>query len=104
MNAANVAVLTSMREGAPVVVKEALACLTPVVSVPVGDISDLVAGMPGCAIVPREPEALATAVGKALEAGRDPRLRESMVAYGRRPIAQRVLGVYRRVLAVPFAR
>ena len=104
MNAADVAVITSMWEGAPVVVKESLACQTPVVSVAVGDVSAVVAGLPGCAIVPRDPEALAKAVGRALHAGRDPRLRESMQAYGRQPIAERVLGVYRRLLAARSAR
>lgn len=104
MNAADVAVITSMCEGAPVVVKEALACRTPVVSVAVGDVSTVVAGLPGCAIVAREPEALAKAVGRALDMGRDPLLRESMVAYGRRPIAERVLQVYRRLLADRFER
>jgi teichuronic acid biosynthesis glycosyltransferase TuaC len=99
MNAADVVVVTSLWEGAPVVVKEALACETPVVSVAVGDVPAVVAGLPGCAIVPRDPATLAQAVQRALGAGRDSQLRESMHAYGRRPIAERVLGVYRRTLA-----
>jgi glycosyltransferase involved in cell wall biosynthesis len=104
MNAADVVVVTSMCEGAPVVVKEALACRTPLVSVDVGDVPTVIAGLPGCAIVRRDPEALARAVGRALRAGRDPRLREAMEAYGREPIAARVLQVYRRLLAVRSAR
>jgi teichuronic acid biosynthesis glycosyltransferase TuaC len=99
MNAADVAVVTSLWEGAPVGVKESLACQTPVVSVAVGDVSTVVDGLPGCAIVPRDPDALAKAVGRTLHASRDPRLRESMHAYGRQPIAERVLGVYQRLLA-----
>jgi glycosyltransferase involved in cell wall biosynthesis len=99
MNAADVTVLTSMSEGAPVVVKEALACGTPVVSFAVGDVSAVVAGLPGCAVVPRDLDALAKAVERALRADGGPRLREAMQAYGRRPIARRVLRVYRRLLA-----
>jgi teichuronic acid biosynthesis glycosyltransferase TuaC len=99
MNAADVAVMTSLWEGAPVGVKEALACQTPIVSVVVGDVPDIVTGLPGCAIVPRDPAALAAAVEQALCAGRDPRLREAMHAYGRRPIAERVIGVYQRRIA-----
>jgi Glycosyltransferase Family 4/Glycosyl transferases group 1 len=98
MNAANTTVMTSMWEGAPVVVKESLACRTPVVSVAVGDVPDLLAGLPGCSIVPRDPEALANAVERALSAGRDPRLRDAMQVYGREPIAQRVLRVYHSLL------
>jgi len=104
MNAADVAVLTSLWEGAPVGVKEALACQTPVVSVEVGDVSAVLPGLPGCAIVPRDPAALARGVERALHAGRDPRLREAMHAYGRQPIAARVLRVYRRLLADRSAR
>ena len=99
MNAADAVAMTSIWEGAPVVVKEALACGTPVVSVAVGDVSAVVAGLPGCAIVPRDPDGLAQAVHGAIGAGRHARLREAMHAYGRAPIAERVLGVYRRTLA-----
>jgi glycosyltransferase involved in cell wall biosynthesis len=104
MSAADVAVLTSLWEGAPVGVKEALACRTPVVSVEVGDISSVLPGLPGCAIVPRDAEALAKGVEDALHARGHPRLREAMHAYGRRPIAERVLGVYRRLLTESSAR
>jgi teichuronic acid biosynthesis glycosyltransferase TuaC len=99
MNAADATVITSMCEGAPVVVKESLACRTPVVSVAVGDVPTVVAGLPGCAIVPRDPGALAHAVGRALRTGRAPQLREAMQAYGRRSIAERVLLVYQSLLA-----
>ena len=104
MNAADVAVMTSLWEGAPVGVKEALACQTPVVSVVVGDVSDVVHGLPGCAIVPRDPAALAAAVREALRAGRHSRLREAMQVYGRRRIADRVVGVYQRRLAKAASR
>ena len=99
MSAADVVVMTSVREGAPIVVKEALACATPVVSVAVGDVPGVVAGLPGCAIAEPDPQLLAQAVQGALGAARDLRLREAMRAYGRAPIAERVLGVYRDVLA-----
>jgi glycosyltransferase involved in cell wall biosynthesis len=98
MGAADAVLLTSTREGAPVVVKEALACTTPVVSVAVGDVPGLVAGLPGCAIAPSDPQQLAQSVRGALGAGRDPLLRQSVRAYGRVPIAERVLGVYRDLL------
>lgn len=98
MNVADVGVMTSLREGAPVVVKELLACQTPVVSVEVGDVPDVVGGLPGCAIVPRDPDALAEAVLAARRAGRDSALRARMQTYAREPTAQQVLAVYRRLL------
>ncbi len=62
MNAVDAVLLTSDWEGSPVAVKEALACATPVVAVPVGDVREVLAGLPGCAIVPRDPGLLAAAV------------------------------------------
>jgi teichuronic acid biosynthesis glycosyltransferase TuaC len=60
--------VTSDLEGGPVVVKEALACGLPVVSVACGDVPEVVAGLDHCAIAARDPVALAAALAPLLEA------------------------------------
>ena len=67
MNSVDVTVMTSDYEGSPVAMRESLACLTPVVSVSVGDVPELLAGLPGCAVVERSPRPLADAIVGALE-------------------------------------
>lgn len=99
MSAADVMLMTSDREGSPVTVKESLACATPVVSVPVGDVGQVIGGLPGCAITPRDPAALAAAVLRALETPRSPELRDRALTYGRGATAARIIDVYRRALA-----
>ena len=49
MNAVDVTVMTSDSEGSPLTVRESLACCTPVVSVPVGDVATQLEGLEGCA-------------------------------------------------------
>ncbi len=51
MNASDVLLLTSSHEGSPNVVKEALACNLPVVSVDVGDVRERIGCVDGCYIV-----------------------------------------------------
>jgi glycosyltransferase involved in cell wall biosynthesis len=48
LNASDVLLLTSSHEGSPNVVKEALACDVPVVSVEVGDVRERIMGIEGC--------------------------------------------------------
>jgi glycosyltransferase involved in cell wall biosynthesis len=59
INASDALVLTSLHEGSPMVVKEALACNVPVVSVDVGDVAERIAGIEGCHLVKSEPEDIA---------------------------------------------
>jgi glycosyltransferase involved in cell wall biosynthesis len=99
LNAADVTLMTSRSEGAPVTIKESLACATPVVSVPVGDVPSLVGDLPGCAIAPRDPVALADAVLQALQAPRDLALRERAENFSRGRIARRIADLYSEVLA-----
>ena len=59
LNASDVLLLTSMHEGSPTVVKEALACGLPVVSVDAGDVADRIQGIEGCHLAGPRPEELA---------------------------------------------
>jgi glycosyltransferase involved in cell wall biosynthesis len=60
--------MTSKTEGSPQVVKEAMACGCPIVSVDVGDVAERIEGVEGCYVVPtREPQDLANALQKAIE-------------------------------------
>jgi teichuronic acid biosynthesis glycosyltransferase TuaC len=90
--------MTSESEGSPVAIEESLACLTPVVSVPVGDVPTLIEGLPGCAVVPRDPRALADAVIRALGADRRPELRERVEPFGQDRVAAQLVALYERVL------
>ena len=55
LNASNVLLLTSLQEGSPTIVKEALACDLPVVSVNVGDVQERIEGIEGCYLASSDP-------------------------------------------------
>ena len=98
MNAVDVTLLTSDWEGSPVTVRESLACQTPVVSVPVGDVPNILSGLPGCSVTDRDPVALARSVLTALEAGRPGELRARAELSSRPRTAEKILSVYESVL------
>lgn len=50
LNKIDLLLLTSHSEGSPQIIKEALACNTPVVSVPVGDVKQLLTGVENCVV------------------------------------------------------
>lgn len=67
LSAADAMLLCSDSEGSPTSVKEALACNTPVVSLAVGGVGDILGGIEGCAVVDRRtPEATVEALAAAL--------------------------------------
>lgn len=91
--------LTSIREGSPQVVKEALACGCPVVSVDVGDVAERVEGLEGCYVVKsREPKDIAEALKKAIAFGRT-KGRERLLADGldNEQIAKQLIEIYKKV-------
>ncbi len=69
-SAADVMLFTSVQEGSPNCIKEALACGVPVVSVATGDVPEVVDGLTNCAITDDTPRALADAIARAISDGR----------------------------------
>jgi glycosyltransferase involved in cell wall biosynthesis len=69
MNACDALALASDYEGSPVVIKEAMACNLPIVSVDVGDVAQVIQGTDGCYLCQRDPVDMAQKLGLALERG-----------------------------------
>jgi len=69
LNAADALLLTSDNEGSPNIVKEAMACNLPVVSVDAGDVRERMDGVYPSMIVPRDPEMLGKALCQVLTSG-----------------------------------
>jgi glycosyltransferase involved in cell wall biosynthesis len=71
MHKCSALLLTSIREGSPQVVKEAMACGCPIVSVDVGDVAERLNGVKGSYVVPnRDAQSLAAALEHAVAFGR----------------------------------
>lgn len=98
MSAADVFVFPSETEGAPVVIKEALACNLPIVSTDVGDVREMTQGISQCRIVERTPEAIAQGVIEILAAGCRSDGRRRAEEFSHDAMALRIESVYRRVL------
>lgn len=74
--AADVMVMTSVSEGSPVSIMEALACGVPIVATDVGDVRSMIAGVPNCVVAAYDRDNFASAVERVVSpAGRTPALR-----------------------------
>jgi glycosyltransferase involved in cell wall biosynthesis len=99
LNAADVLLLCSRHEGSPNIVKEALACACPVVSVDVGDVAERIGGVTGCYLSAPQPAALAEklrAVHKRSERIQTGRVMHELSLES---VARRILSVYRLAAA-----
>ena len=101
MCAANCLLMTSKTEGSPQVIKEAMACGCPIVSVDVGDVAERVSGVEGCYVVSsREPAAIAKALQQALAFSGKTNGRQRIIEMGlsNEQVAERLMAIYERLL------
>jgi teichuronic acid biosynthesis glycosyltransferase TuaC len=98
LNAADVLLLTSKREGSPMVVKEALACNLPVVSVDVGDVARRLQGVSGCRLVEDAPDAIAVGLIEVINGSERCNGREFVTNLDSDASARKIIAVYRRAV------
>lgn len=98
MCACDALVLTSVHEGSPTVVKEALACNLPIVSVDVGDVRERLEAVAGCFICDPTPETLAAGLAMVLETPQRLETRGQMEELDERRVVQRIEQVYRAAI------
>lgn len=99
MNACDALVCTSMQEGSPNAVKEALACNLPVVSVEVGDVPLRLKGIAGCELCPDDrAETIAAALQRVLQRGTRTESRTALQDLDERVLTGRLIDIYRSVL------
>lgn len=102
-NAADCLILTSIHEGSPNVIKEAMACGCPIVSTDIGDVKWIIGNTEGCYLTTFELQDVASKIKLALEfsekhgriKGRD-RILE--LGLDSDTIADRIIEVYKKVL------
>ena len=101
MNACDVQLTTSWRESGPLVVKEAMACGTPIVSVDVGDVKEVVGNTTGCYMTSYDEEDVASKIRMALafEGKTNGRKRIEVLGLDNRIIAQKLLTLYKQLAA-----
>jgi glycosyltransferase involved in cell wall biosynthesis len=93
--------MTSKTEGSPQVIKEAMACGCPIVSVDVGDVAERVSGVEGCYIVrTREPKDIAEALQEALLFGGRTNGRQRILEMdlSNEQVAKRLIAIYQSLV------
>jgi glycosyltransferase involved in cell wall biosynthesis len=96
MNAVNCLLMTSHREGSPQVVKEAMSCGTPVVSVDVGDVKYNMADVEGSFISSRDVIDITKKIQKAIAFQGKTEGRNRIIEYGfsNDVVSKRLLKIY----------
>jgi len=98
MNACDALVLASEYEGSPTVIKEAMACNLPIVSVDVGDVREIISQTEGCYICGRTPEDIAARLALALDPPRRTDGRQAIQHLSLDAIADRLIAEYKSII------
>jgi teichuronic acid biosynthesis glycosyltransferase TuaC len=100
LSAADILLLTSMHEGSPTIIKEALACDIPIVSTDVGDVRERISAVEGCEVCENDqPETIAMALSRVLAINHRTTGRTTVLNLDERIMIQKLISVYRSALS-----
>jgi len=97
MNAVDFLLVTSFSETGPIVVKEAMCCNTPIVTVDVGDVKDVIAQTKNCYVTSYDSNEIARSIDKLLESNSKTDGRHTIEKYSLENIAKQVFEIYKKV-------
>jgi len=97
-NSADLLILTSISEGSPNVVKEAMACNLPIVSVCVGDVKKIINGTEGTYLSSYNPSDLAQKIVLALKYGKRTKGRANIKYLDNKEIIKEIVGYYHQII------
>ncbi len=97
-NAADVVLLTSLWEGSPNVIKEAMACNCKIVAVDVGDIKQVMSGVVGCYVTSFDAEEIKEAIQKTLGKDGCTNGRLQIENLQSEVIAHQIIDIYKQLL------
>lgn len=100
MCAADCFLMTSHTEGSPQVIKEAMACGCPIVSVDVGDVREQITDLDGCYVVSRESKDISEGLQKAISFAGKTLGRDRIIEQGLTNdlVSRRLIEIYKAVL------
>lgn len=103
LNGCDIALMTSISEGSPQFIKEAMLCNCPIVSTNVGDVLEVIGNTQGCFITSFEPAEIAEKIKSAVVFRKEFKLtngRQRIIKLGldSDTIADKVIDEYQRVL------
>lgn len=98
LNACDLLLLTSLAEGSPQIIKEAMACNCPIVSTDVGDVKELTQDVEGCYVTSFEPKDVKNAIEKVLQIKKRSDGRRKVIDYDNNLVAQKIQKIYSNLL------
>ena len=99
-NASDVVLLTSIAEGSPNVIKEAMACNISIVSTDVGDVSEIIGKTSGCYISNFEPNNVAERLKEALLFKNRTTGRNDIQYLEESIVADKIINIYKCILQI----
>lgn len=99
-NASDVVILTSLWEGSPNAIKEAMACSVPIVSTDVGDVRSVISKTDGCYLSSFDAKEFASNIKKALAFGKRTTGKEDIAYIKSEVIAKKIINIYKDIKCV----